>query len=98
MGNDAESTAVVTALGHLQVGHGFAGGAVAGQVLVAHEGGVGAHLIDPLAGLHPLQHADDVLVVAGAHDRLGFGEAFEQLLLEVLGQAARDDEFLALFG
>ena len=67
-GNDAERAAVVAALGHLQVGHRFAGGAVAGQVFVAHEGGDRAHLVDPFARLHPFQHADDVLVIAGAHD------------------------------
>ena len=65
-------------------------------MLIAHEGGDGAHLVNPLAGFDPLQHADDVLVVAGAHDRFGFREAFEQLLLEVLGQAAGDDQLLAL--
>jgi hypothetical protein len=96
VGNDAEGTAVVAALRHFQIGHRLTGGAVAGQVLIGHEGGRGAHLVHPLAGLHPLQHAHDVLVVAGAHDRLGLGEALEQLLLKVLGQAAGDDQLLAL--
>ena len=96
VGNDAEGAAVVAALGHLQVGNGLAGGAVAGQVFIAHEGGMGAHLVHPLAGFHPLQHAHDVLVVAGAHDRPGLRQALQQLLLEVLGQAAGDDQLLAL--
>ena len=96
VGNDAEGAAVVAALGHLEVGHRLAGGAVAGQVLIGHEGGVGAHLLHPFAGFHAFQHAHDVLVVAGAHDRLGFRKAFEQFVLEVLGQAARNDQLLAL--
>ena len=94
--NDAKGAAVIAAFGHLQVGHRFAGGAVAGQVLISHEGGVGAHLFHALARLHPLQHAHDVLVIAGAHDRARFGEALEQLLLKMLRQAAGDDQLFAL--
>ena len=96
LGNDAEGAAVVAAFGHLEVGHGLAGGAVAGQVFIAHEDGGGAHLVHPLARLDPLQHRHDVLVIARAHDRLGFGQGIEQFLLEVLGQAASNNEFLAL--
>ena len=66
-------------------------------MLIAHEGGVGTHLVHPFAGLHPLQHAHDVLVVAGAHDGAGLRQGFEQLLLKVLSQAAGDDQLLALF-
>ena len=98
VGNDAEGAAVVATLGHLEVGHRLTGGAIAGQVLIGHEGGHGAHLVHPLAGLHPFQHAHDVLVIAGAHDRLCFRQGVEQLLLEVLGQASSNNELLALLG
>ena len=95
VGHDAEGAAVVAALGHLQIGDCLAGGAVTGQVLISHEGGASAHLVDSFACLNPFQHAHDVLVVASPHDCLGFGQALQQLLLEVLGQATGNDQFLA---
>ena len=85
LGDDAEGAAVVAAFSHLEVGHRFTGGAVAGQMLIAHEGGVGTHLVHPLAGFDPLQHAHDVLVIARSHNGFGFRERLEELLLEVLG-------------
>ena len=66
-------------------------------MFVGHEGGHGAHLVDPFPGLDPLQHADDVLIVAGPHDGPGLRQRIEQLFLEMLGQAARDDQLLSLF-
>ena len=66
-------------------------------MFVTHKGGNGAHLVHPLPRFHPLQHIHDVLVVAGSHDGFGLGDRLQQLLLEMLGQASRDDQFLALF-
>ena len=67
-------------------------------MFIAHEGGVGTHLVHPLAGFDPLQHAHDVLVITRSHNRFGFRERLEELLLEVLGKAPSNDELLALFG
>ena len=98
MGNDAERAAVIAALSDLQVGDGLAGGAVAGQVLVADKGGIRTDLVHPLASFDALEDADDVLVVARSNNRLGLRQALQQFLLEVLGQAAGNDQLLALLG
>ena len=95
--DDAKRAAIVAAFGHLEVGHRLGGGAVAGQMLIRHEGGHIAHLTDPLAGPHPPQHVNDVLVIARSHDRPGLRQRLQQLLPELLGQAAGDNELLALF-
>ena len=96
LGNDAEGAAVVAALRHLEEGHRLIGGALSRQMLIPHEGGHGAHLIHPFAGFHPFQHIHDVLIVPGAHDGFGLRDRLQQLLLEMLGQAAGNDQFLAL--
>jgi hypothetical protein len=97
VGDDAERAAVVTALSYPQVGHRRVGGAVAGDSLIGNVIQARSNSIDPLSPLHPLDDLDDLVIVARTHDSHRLRDLLQQLLLEVLRQAAGNDDLFALY-
>jgi len=93
VGNNTESTAIVAAFGHPQIGDSLGSGAITGQIFIGDKSGIGADFFDSFSRLYPFDDLDNFLIISRANNGHGFRQFRQEFILEMLGHTAGDNNF-----